>query len=251
MKYDTTTLGGGVLIGTAALLLLVAALTGRGDMTSATLVLVGVGTFVGGVILLTQYRGNPVPPWVAGLAIAQPVVDLARLCADLGLQGNAHIVNGDDGLVQLVPVGETAPSLPPDDYSFISEEHGGGVLLVPTGRLLFDRLVQAHSLVVPGDVDGICTAIREVGRDALEVADLVEADPEGEGIVVRMVAYRLYEECRAIRAASPRCCTMIACPVCSLYACMVASGLNRTCVIEHVSTDDQNRSVRLVLRLLP
>ena len=251
MKYDTITLGGGVLIAMAALLLLVAALTGRGDMTSATLVLVGVGTFVGGIILLTQYRGKPVPPWVAGLAIAQPVIDLARLCADLGLQGNAHIINQDDGLVQLVPVAETPPTLPASDYSFIGEEHGGGVLLVPTGQLLFERLVQAHSLVVPGDLDGICTAICEVGKDALEVADRIEAEPEGEGIVVRMVGYHLYDECRAIRAASPRCCTMIACPVCSLYACMVASGLNRTCVIEHVSTDDGDRSVRLVLRTLP
>jgi len=249
-EYSNAFLGGTTLIGTAALLLVVAALTGRGDMTSATLVLVGVGTFIGGVILLTQYRGEPVTPWVAGLATTAPVIDLARLCADLGLQGNAHLLLRDEEIIQVVPVGETLPVLPSDDYSFIGEENGGGVQLLPTGRPLYERLVHDDALIIPEGVDGLCTAIREVGEDALALADKVEAAPEGDAIVVQLSGYRLYEGCRAIHSVSPKCCTMIGCPVCNLFACMTVAGLHRGCVIDHVSIDDRRKSVRLVLRLL-
>ena len=249
--YDRTFLGGAALLGGAAVLLAVAALTGRGDMTSATLVLVGFGAFVGGVVLLTQYRGEPVAPWVAGLAGAGGVVDLARVAADLGLQGNAHMVPRDGGVVQVVPVGTALPALPDDDYSFVDEAHGGGLLLIPTGRPLYDRLVEKNGLVVPDTVEGVCTAIREAAGAALAVADRVEAVPEGDGLVVTLEGYKLYDGCRVVREASPKVCTMIACPVCSLFAVMAAAGLGRTCVIEHVGADDRDRSVRLVLRLLP
>ena len=248
--YDSTFLGGAVLLGAAAVLLLVAALTGRGDMTSATLVLVGFGSFVGGVVMLTQYRGEPVAPWVAGLASAGGVLDLARVAADLGLQGNAHLVPTGSGVVQVVPVGDTSPALSGDDYSFVDEAHGGGLRLVPTGGPLYDRLVDEHGLAVPDTVEGVCGAIREVGEVALGIADRVEALPEGEGIVVVLENYRLYDGCRAVRAASPKVCTMIGCPVCSCFGVMAAAGLGRTCVLEHAGGDDRDRSVRLVLRLL-
>jgi len=243
--------GGAALIGAAALLLLVAALTGRGDMTSATLVLVGVGCFIGGVFILTQYQGESVPMWVAGLAAAEPVIDLTRLCADLGLQGNAHLLLRDDKIVQVVPPGDRLlPSPPPDDYSFIGEEYGGGVQLLPPGLALYDRLVSDCRLSVPSDSEGLCTAIREVGEAALDLAERVEAVPEGDSIVVTLSGYRLIDGCNAVRSVSPRCCTMIGCPTCSLFACMVVVAFGRPCKIEHVSTDPKERSVRLVLRSL-
>ncbi len=249
--HDSTFLGGAALLGAAAVLLLVAALTGRGDMTSATLVLVGFGSFVGGVVMLTQYRGEPVTPWVAGLASVGGVVDLGRVAADLGLQGNAHLVPTASGVVQVVPVGAAPPTLPDDDYSFVDETHGGGLRLVPTGAPLYERLVEKNGLAVPDTLEGVCAAIKEVGEVALGIADRVEAVPEGEGLVVVLEGYRLYDGCRAVRAASPKVCTMIGCPVCSCFGVMVAAGLGRTCVLEHAGGDDRARSVRLVLRLLP
>lgn len=249
--YLEGSLGGAVLIGAAALLLLVVALTGRGDMTSATLVLVGIGCFVGGLFILTQYRGVSVPSWVAGVATADPVIDLTRLCTDLGLQGDAHLFPRDGTFVQIVPVGELPPSaLPPDDFSFISGDFGGGVQLVPPGRLLYDRLVREYRLAVPAGTEGVCTAIREVGEEVLEIAEKVEAVPDGDLIVVRLSGYRLFDGCAAIREASPKCCTMIGCPVCSLFACMAVAGLGRPCKIEYAETDAKRRSVRLLLRPL-
>jgi len=250
-NYGNGFVTGAALIGAAALLLLIAALTGRGDMTSATLVLVGVGCFIGGVFILTQYQGESAPPWIAGLAAADPVVDLTRFCADLGLQGDAHLFLRNREIVQIVPIGDLPPTqLPPDDYTFIREEYGGGVQLLPPGRAIYDRLVRENSLAVPHDLAGLCTAIREVGEDTLELAAKVEAVPEGDLIEVRLSGYRFFDGCTAIRAVSPKCCTMIGCPTCSLFACMAVAGLGRPCKIEHVSTDEKERSVRLILHPL-
>lgn len=247
---DRSLSAGVALLGAAALALGVAALTNRGDMTSATLVLVGFGAFVGGVLVLTQDPGAPVAPWVAGLAVAGGVVDLARLAADLGLQGNARMVPRDGSVVQVVPVGDAEVSLPDDDYSFLDEGHGGGLQLVPTGLPLYERLVREDGLALPGTPTGLCTAIGEVGGETLGIADSVEAVVEGDGLVVVMEGFRLYDSCRAVRGASPKVCTMIACPVCSLYGVMAAAGLERTVVFEHAETGDRDRSVRLSLRLL-
>lgn len=249
--YHTSLTGGAALVGAAAILLLVAALTGRGDMTSATLVLVGVGCFIGGVFLVTQHQGQSVPAWLAGVAVADPVIDLTRLCADLGLKGDAHLYRRDDTIVQVVPVGQSKPpEIPPDDYSFIREEHGGGVQILPPGWALYDRLVREYRLVVPPDVEDLCRAIREVGEDALELAETVQVTHDADLIDIRLTGYRLFDGCTAIRAVSPKCCTMIGCPTCSLFACMAVAGLDRPCTIEHVSTDEDERSVRLLLRLL-
>lgn len=251
-KYSRGVISGAVLIGAAALLLLVAAFTGRGDLTSATLVLVGVGSFFGGVFILTLYMGEPGLPEILGSVAVDSIIDLARLCADLGLQGDAHLLLRDGQIVQIIPVGDHPPTaLPPDDYSFISEKYGGGVQLHPTGRSLYERLVGEYDLVVPDNMEGICAAIHEVGEDALELANQVEVVPEGELIVVKLSGYRLFDGCKAIRAASPKCCTMIGCPTCSLFACMAVAGLGRPCKIENVSIAEKERSVRLLLHPLP
>ena len=104
----------------------------------------------------------------------------------------------------MVPIRETLPVLPSDDYSFIIEENGGGVQLQPTGWLLYERLVRDHALVIPEGVDRLCTAIREEGEDVLCLADQNVAAPEGDGIVVQISGYRLYEGCRAVHAVSPK-----------------------------------------------
>ncbi len=243
---------GGLLVGLSVLLLLVAAVSGRGDLTSATLVLVGVGSLIGGLFLLAFTREEPLPAGTAALLAPQAVIDLARLCADLGVQGNAHIVRTETGLVQLVPVAADSPPPVPadDDYSFQLAGDGGAVRLLPTGLTLLRDLQERHRLVLPAELAGVAVAIREVGEVALLLADKVEAVPEGDGIVVRLEGYRLFEGCRRVRAESPRACTMIGCPVCSLFACMVAEGTGRTCVIDRVAVDEKGREVRLALRLL-
>ena len=248
--YDGTFLGGAALLGAAAVLLIVAALTGRGDMTSATLVLVGFGSFAGGVVLLTQYRGEQVAPWVAGLAAAGGVVDLARVAADLGLQGNAHLVPRDGGVVQVVPVGTRRPRSPTTTTRSSTRPTAAASGSCPRAGLSTTGWSRRTASSCPTRSRGSAPRSARSAAPPSAIADRVEAVPEGDGLVVTLEGYRLYDGCRAVREASPKVCTMIGCPVCNLFAVMAAAGLGRTCVIEHVGADDRTRSVRLVLRIL-
>jgi hypothetical protein len=63
--------------------------------------------------------------------------------------------------------------------------------------------------------------------------------------------FRYISGCAAVqRDASPACCRMNPCPVCSLFMCMVASSLNLPCTIEQADMspkgDDLNVAIRVV-----
>ena len=103
---------------------------------------------------------------------------------------------------------------------------------------------------MPDNPEGIKTSIQEVAEEALEIADSVEIFFEGEVIDIRLRGFMLFEGCTTVRSASPKVCTMIGCPICSLFACMVVAGLGHPCWIEHVSVVDGERSVRLLLHLI-
>ncbi|HPM55187.1 MAG TPA: hypothetical protein PK739_09740, partial [Methanoculleus sp.] len=87
----------------------------------------------------------------------------------------------------------------------------------------------------------------EVCDDLIEVAEKTEAKRDGENIVVTLHGYRLIPGCRAVRAASPKCCTMVACPVCSLIAAIVALGKKTPVRIEHTAVDERRGVLRVIL----
>jgi hypothetical protein len=95
---------------------------------------------------------------------------------------------------------------------------------------------------------GLLACITEVCDDLLEVADETRAVRDGDNIVVTLAGYRLMPGCRAVRAASPKCCTMVGCPVCSLIASIAALGTGEPTRIEHVSVDEKRGTIRLILR---
>jgi len=103
--------GAFLLILAAAGLLVIAAATGRGDITTATLVLAGTGCFIAGVFLLTLNKGEPLDPGLLALLPAQGTITIATLCADLGVQGDAWFVPDDGTVIQVIPVGETLPTM--------------------------------------------------------------------------------------------------------------------------------------------
>ncbi len=88
----------------------------------------------------------------------------------------------------------------------------------------------------------------EVCGDLLDIAGKTEATVDGENIVVTLRGYRLVEGCRAVRSASPKCCTMVGCPVCSLIAAIVVPGTEEATKIEHISVDEKRRILRVILR---
>jgi len=239
--------GAFLLILAAAGLLVIAAVTGRGDITTATLVLAGAGCFIAGVFLLTLNKGEPLDPGLFALLPVQGTVDIATLCADLGVQGDAWFIPDDGTVIEVIPVAETLPEDLGDDYSYLTVEGGCAVRLVPACTPLLARLREKHALEVPEEDEGLLACIVEVCDDLLEVAGKTEAVREGENIVVTLTGYRLISGCRAVRAASPKCCTMVGCPVCSLLAAIVALGKNVPTTIEHVSVDEKRGVLRVIL----
>jgi hypothetical protein len=249
MNWNNPYLGGFLLIVAAAVLLILATIAGRGDITTATLVLAGTGCFIAGVFLLALYKGEPLDPGLFALLPAQGTVNIATLCADLGVQGDGRFVPREDGsVVQVIPVGERLPAVTDDDYSFITEEGSCAVRITPTCAPLLERLRKKHALEVPGEVAGLLACITEVCDDLLEIADETRAVRDGESIVVTLAGYRLMPGCGAVRAASPKCCTMVACPVCSLIASIVALGTGEPTKIEHVSVDEKRGTLLVITR---
>lgn len=239
--------GAFLLILAAAGLLVLAAVAGRGDITSATLVLAGTGCFIAGVFLLALNKGEPLDPEIAALLPAQGTIGIATLCADLGVQGDAWFVPEDGTVIEIVPVAGALPEKTGDDYSYITGEGGCAVRLVPACAPLLARLREKHALDVPAEEDALLACIVEVCDDLLEVAGKTEAAKDGENIVVTLTDYRLIPGCRAIRAASPKCCTMVACPVCSLLAALAALGTGLPTKIEHISVDEKRKILRVIL----
>ena len=238
--------GAFLLIVAAAVLLAIAAATGRGDITTATLILAGTGCFVTGVFLLALHKGEPLDPGIAALLPAQGTITIATLCADLGVQGDAWFVPDEGTVIEVVPVGTAVPATFKDDYSFITGD-ACAVRIAPASAPLLARLQEKHALEIPTEDDALLACITEVCDDLLEVAEKTEAKREGANIVVTLHGYRLMDGCRAVRAASPKCCTMIGCPVCSLIAVIAALGTGGPVKFEHIGVDEKKGVLRIIL----
>nr|WP_303714583.1 hypothetical protein [Methanoculleus marisnigri] len=239
--------GAFLLIVAAAGLLALAAATGRGDITTATLVLAGAGCFIAGVFLLALHKGEPLDPEIAALLPVQGTITIATLCADLGVQGDAWFIPEGETVIEVIPVAGTLPENLNDDYSYSTGEGRCAVRLVPACAPLLAHLRKKHALEIPEEDEGLLACIVEVCDDLLEVAQKTEAARDGENIVVTLSGYRLLPGCRAVRAASPKCCTMVGCPVCSLLAAIAALGKNVPTTIEHVDVDEKRGVLRVIL----
>jgi hypothetical protein len=246
--YD---LAAAALIGGAVLFVSVGILTNRGDLTSATLVLAGVASFVAGLYLFTFSRGDPFDPRIAALLPVQGSIEVSTLCADLGAGGNGHVLATDTGaLVHFIPVAEFRPPGPPDGRTFLLEGEGGhGIALAPAGKPLLALLEKEYGLTIPREEAGLFTLLEEVGQQVLSLAETVTAVRSGENVVVELRNYRLIEGCRAMQETSPRCCSIYPCPVCSLFACLLARGTGKAFTLEQ--TLQEGSSLRLIYSGIP
>ncbi len=255
-KPNDTTLAAMILFAAAALIMIVVALTNRGDITSATLVLGSVSAFIAGIFLLTFAKEEPLDLRFTTLLPVQGTLDIARMCADLGMQGNAHMVPAGDeianpSVTQVIPVSEYRPLAPADGYSFVTGRNGNGVVITPLGYPLLRMLEESSDLRLPGDEEEALAAIKEVCEEVLEVAGRVDAERAGDSIVVELSEFRLLQGCLAVRKESPKACLICPCPVCSLIACMLAKGTGRTCTIEQATVEPGSETLRLILSVVP
>ena len=234
----------------AVLLIALALFTDRGDLTTASLILAAVVCIITSILLVILSRGDPVDPRIAGLLPVQGCINLCRVCADLGLKGNAFFIPGMRGsrgsAMQFIPVTTFSPP-PATEDSFVSEEEAHGVLTLPSGAPLIAWMRENARLVFPGSVEEWAVLAREIGEEVLGVADAVTGGPSGECATLTLKGYQFLDGCDAMRRESPRCCTMNPCPVCSMFACLLAEGMGRVVEVRSCAPSPDRGSVTMIL----
>jgi hypothetical protein len=234
---------------TAILLISLAFLTNRGDLTTAALVLAGAVCIITGILLATLSRGDSMDPGIAGLLPVQGCINLSRVCADLGLKGNAFLVpgrrEGGGSPMQFIPV-TTFSHAPPEGEIIVSGEGAHGVLVVPSGIPLLDRIRKDTKVLLPGSVEEWVTLVRELCCEVLGIAGDVRGGRSGDCITLTLDGYRFRDGCEAMRRESPKCCTMNPCPVASLAGCLLAEGLGKVIEVRACTPSRDRQSVTLV-----
>ena len=253
-QYNDYQVSGIVMLSAAFLLLLAATLLNRSDITSATLFLCGVAAFLCGVFLLTFSKPDPVDARVASLLPVMGSINLARIIADLGVQGNAWFIPGEPGSADVNEFIPVTDGLPPDtipDFSFVIEGESPGIRLVPDAMPVIDLLKRHHGFHTPQGESESFTAVKEILEDILEYADTAGLSRDGDSVIVSVKGYRFYDGCRFVAGESPKICTMHPCGICSLSACILASGLSVPVKIDYIDMDDKTRSLRIIVTVGP
>lgn len=247
--YNDYFMAGATLIAAAALVLTIAYFTNRGDLTSATLVLSGIVSFVGGVFLLALSKGEPFEPGYVGALPAAGTINLSRVASDLGLMGDGVYLPPEtkkSSVIQFIPAGSYHGATIREDFSFATSDGSEGLVFLPMGLPLFEQLKQDAGLRIPTEETNIFSCIREVCSDVLEVAEEAAVEGSGDAVVVTMRKFRLLSCCAAVRAESPKCCTMVGCPVCSLVACILTEGFGKPCSLSKAQVDEGRGDLTLV-----
>ena len=251
-RFNDYVLAAAILMAAAAVLLGVTLFTARGDLTTAMLILSGITCFITAIFILTLYKGEPFDAQFTNLLPVAAQLDLCRVCADLGTQGNGHVIPTraevtGHSVMHFIPVSTFRHPEIRDDFSFVLDPSSPGVLLVPGGYPLFSLLQEKFALQISPDEAEMLMAVTVVLREVLEVAERVEAVRTGDNIAVTLHRFLLFPGCAAVRKESPKCCTVFPCPVCSLVLCMLAAGLGKPCTIENVTADEKEKTVQLIL----
>jgi hypothetical protein len=250
-RFDTYTKAALVLVGLSVFIMIVLLLTNRGDVVSATLVLVAFASFLAGLFIISFRHKVQVDHDVAATLTVPYTTTLSRVIADLGVSGPAHFIPvPDDGtfpapVMQFNPVSTIIPAQFNDDYSFLLGEDGPGVLTIPAGMPLLKMMERDHSLTIPKAAPELSEAIREVNQDLLEIADEVTVTSSVDNIVMTLKNYKLISACIAARNESPLTCLIAPCPVCSLAGMILTLGLGQRCAIHQILVDEKARTVKV------
>lgn len=243
-----------VLVVMAGVLVTTAILTNRSDFTSAMLVVSGLVCLLTGIFFATLSVSDPLDLRYMSLLPVQGSINLVRVCADLGIQGNAcFIPKGRDGrtrTMQFLPVAVyNGTHLPME--SFVTGTDAAGLLTEPSCAPLLHLLNEREHLVIPADMTALHKLIRELGVEVLEVAERVDSTHEGEIVTVTMEGYRLIDGCRAMTQESPKCCIANPCPVCSLFLSVYAEGMGKIIQIERCAPEAKKPTVKAVFTVFP
>lgn len=225
--------------------------TNRGDMTSAFLLLAGFMLLITGVLMLTLADRRPLPVKLTEMLPVTPTLNLATILADLGVTSNSvyrTLPSGEH--VQVNPVtGGTIPEMP-KDMTFVSVNDWYGIQYRATGEALLSQLKSEDKLVVPtGSISQLGTCISEVLNDTLSLAEKVTTETTDKSVIITLEEFTMKKTCLSLQSASPKCCTMVGCPVCSLMGAILAEGSNRD--VESTSAVLEGSTLTVSFALLP
>ncbi len=222
--------------------------TDRADMTSATLVLCGFACFIAGLFLLTFHRGGTVAPDIAGRLTPGCRIGLARITADLGVDGDAVILPEGESIIQFNTSGAGRIPAGAVDTSLVLHEGSVGVAIPPPALLLWHHLREEYGLTTPEGIEGSLSAFREVMTVACELAETVTTSIEGDDLVLEITGYHLFGECMITRAESPKCCTMFPCAICGLIGVILADATRSAWSYDQIVLSPESRTITITLR---
>ncbi len=247
-NYSWTTL---ILFGLAIIIMAVLLVTNRGDLTSATLLLIAFASFIIGLLIFLLEHDKGADQKLAASMVFPYTSTVSRILADLGVQGHAHFITVPENLkfparvMQFNPVISVVPERVGENQTFYMGKDSPGLLTVPSGNSLLEMMEDDNSIILPSSDPKFLEAIKEVNLDLLEIVDNVFVTRFGNEIVVDLKNFKLIEGCIKIRDESPQNCLTAPCPICSLVGIIIARGLGKTCMIQGVVVDMKRRNVEI------
>lgn len=242
------------LIIMAGVLISTAILTNRGDFTSAALVITALVCLLTGIIFATLSGSDPLDLRYMSLLPVQGSINIVKICADLGIQGNAcfipNVTENKTHCVQFLPVAEYH-GVPLSTESFVTGSDAAGLVIEPSCAPMLRLLHEREHFTIPFEMTALHNLIKELGVEVLDVAERVDSTHQNEIITVTMEEFRLINGCRAMIRESPKCCIANPCPVCSLFATVFAEGTGKVIQMERCAPDPRLPNVTAVFSVLP
>ena len=246
-------MAGLLLMASAAVLITIALLTSRGDMTSAAVVIAGMTCAVAGIFVLTFSGGEPIDPRLAAILPAQDLMNICRIVSDLGITGNACFlptrITGEDRVMLFNPVstysgGHVQPqdSFPPSGPA--------GLVTIPSCDPLIRELQKGSPLPVTGSMEDVTRLLREMVSGIFEFAPDLTTSWQEKTVTITLHGYRFIDGCQLIARESPRCCSLHPCAACSLCGVIIARGLDTVVSLDQCSPDISTNDVTAVFTLL-
>ena len=241
-----------VLIAVSIILLIIALISDRGDLTTAILVAVAMVNFLTGIIMVVFSGPKGIDPGVASMLCPALIVDRTGILAGLNIYGDAHLIpkclSGSETL-QFNPVGEYEGFDYKGSVFATVDEETAGVFSKPSSAAIFNHLESRYGLKIPSAGEGpIAELLSEVLADTLQFCDSVDVSGSGDEIVIELMGFALTPGCNEVRKESPKCCTVSPCPVCSLICTLVAEHYGSVTGISATKMDRKRRNLIVILR---
>ncbi|HOJ96974.1 MAG TPA: hypothetical protein PK024_09100 [Methanospirillum sp.] len=246
--------GSFVLLIVAGMCAGIVSLSERRDIISAALLVSAVILFLTAILLFVLHRPDSVDERFVSLLQVQGAINICMIAADLGISGLSCFLPESrtecQSVMHLIPVARYTGE-PVDGLVFISGEGFSGLLLPPVCIPLLEELQKTNQLIIPKSQQELSTLLHEIAIDVLEVASEIMVSWSATSVQIHMEGYRLYEGCRAVFRESPACCTMSPCVICSLFATVIAKGLDRPVQVDRCVPVKKDDSVEMIYTLLP